>query len=232
MALHTPSPHPSPRAGEGAGRIWLRRIAFMIGVALFSPAFAHDGVVHGSAEEAAAHNAETGAAVGAPTPGLPFPVDITAEFDLIDQTGRPVTQADYAGKPMAIFFGYANCEAICSVALPRLGQALDLLGDKVDGLAPLLITVDPVRDTPEKIGPALARWHPKLRGLTGSEAALAKAREAFQVETALVGEDAEGRPIYSHGSFIYLIGGDGKVLTLLPPILGPERMAQILKGYL
>ena len=133
---------------------------------------------------------------------------------------------------MAIFFGYANCEAICSVALPRLGQALDLLEDEADKLSPLLITVDPERDTPDNMGPALAKWHPKLRGLTGSETALADARSAFQVETSLVGEDPEGNPIYAHGSFIYLIGSDGKVLTLLPPILGPERMAEIIKSYL
>ena len=201
-------------------------------VALAFPAYAHNGVVHGSSEEAAAHKTETGAEVGKPTPSLPFPVDIRAEFELINQDGQPVTQADYAGKPMAVFFGYANCEAICSVALPRLGAALDLLGDDVDALSPLLITVDPERDTPEKIGPALAKWHPRLRGLTGSEEALAEARKAFQVQSEKVFDDPEGNPIYSHGSFIYLIGGDGKVLTLLPPILGPERMAEIIKGYL
>ena len=208
------------------------RLAALVVLLLAGPALAHDGVKHGSAEEAAAHKAETAAAVGAPTPGLPFPVDIKAEFSLIDQDGRQVTQADFAGKPMAIFFGYSNCEAICSVALPRLGQALDLLGDDIDSLSPLMITVDPSRDTPEKIGPALAKWHPKLRGLTGSEAALADAREAFQVETSVVGEDAAGQPIYAHGSFIYLLDGQGQVLTLLPPILGLERMAEILRGYL
>ncbi len=199
---------------------------------LAAPAFAHDGVVHGSDEEAAAHKAETGAAVGVPTPNLPFPVDIKAEFALTDQDGQEVTQADFAGKPMAIFFGYANCEAICSVALPRLGQALDILGEEAGALTPLVITVDPKRDTVETMGPALAKWHPKLRGLTGPEAALADARKAFQVETSLVGEDPEGNPIYAHGSFIYLIGGDVKVLTLLPPILGPERMAEVIRGYL
>ena len=209
-------------------RLWLA--AILAAVAL--PVAAHNGVVHQSEEEAAAHQAETGAEIGKPTPGIPFPVDIKAEFDLIDTDGQAVTQADYAGKPMAIFFGYANCEAICSVALPRLGEALDLLGEDVDALTPLVITVDPARDTVDAMGPALAKWHPKLRGLTGTEANLADARSAFQVQSELVYVDPEGNPIYSHGSFIYLIGGDGKVLTLLPPILGPERMAEIISGYL
>lgn len=193
---------------------------------------AHDGVVHGSPEEAEAHRAALAAGIGKPTPELPFPVDITARFDLIDQDGVAVTEADFAGRPMAIFFGYANCEAICSVALPRLGEALDLLQDDAAGLAPLMITVDPERDTVETMGPALARWSPHLRGLTGSEAKLAKARDAFQVEARQAGEDVDGNPVYAHGSFIYLIGADGKVLTLLPPILGPERIAEIIRGYL
>jgi protein SCO1/2 len=193
---------------------------------------AHDGVVHGSPEEAAAHKAETGAKVGAPTPGLPFPVDIKAEFALTDHTGRAVTHESYADKTMAIFFGYASCEAICSVALPRLAAALDEMGTAGDRIAPLVITVDPARDTVEKMGPALAKWHQRLIGLTGREEDLAKARAAFQVETSRVGEDPEGNPIYAHGSFIYLVGPDGKVLTLIPPILGPERMAEIITGYL
>ena len=132
---------------------------------------------------------------------------------------------------MAIFFGYASCEAICSVALPRLGQALDLLGPKGTVLAPILITVDPARDTPEAMGPALARWHPRLIGLTGSEAALAEARAAFQVEASEVFQGPDG-PVYAHGSFIYLVGPDGRVLTLVPPVLGPERMAEVIAGYL
>lgn len=203
----------------------IRHVFVTAVLALGLPASAHDGVVHRSESEAAAHAATS-------TPALPFPVDIRAEFDLIDQSGRPVTQADFAGRPMAIFFGYASCEQICSVALPRLGAALDLLGEEGAELTPLLITVDPARDTPEAMGPALAKWHPRLIGLTGSEQALAAARTAFQVEAKKIFDDADGNPVYAHGSFIYLVGGDGKVLTLLPPILAPERMAEIVRKYL
>ena len=201
------------------------RLAALLLAALAWPALAHDGVVHKTPEEAAAHAA-------APTPSLPFPVDIQAKFALTDHTGRDVTHQDYAGRVMAIFFGYANCQAICSVAMPRLGDALDLMGADADGVAPLLITVDPDRDTVTNMGPALAKWHSRLVGLTGSETALAEARAAFQVERSHVMDDLEGNPVYAHGSFIYLVGPDGKVLTLLPPVLGPERMAEVIKSYL
>ncbi len=174
---------------------------------------------------------------GAPAPSAagaqpaPFPADLQLRFRLTDQTGREVTEADFAGRPLAVFFGYAGCQAICSVALPQLGAALDLLGGRAAALTPILITVDPTRDTPETMRSALAKWHPRLIGLTGSETALAAARAAFQVEAQEVFDGPEG-PVYAHGSFIYLFDRDGRLMTMLPPILGPERMAEIIAGYL
>ena len=223
------APHPSNAAGEGCA-IWRRRAASLgVGLCLAAaPAAAHDASHAAMPAEAAMHVA---APAGPTAPPLPFPAEIRARFRLTDQTGREVTDADFAGRPMAIFFGYASCEAICSVALPRLGQALDLLGPMAAALAPILITVDPARDTPDAMAAALPRWHPRLIGLTGSEAALAEARAAFQVEAKEVFHGPEGA-VYAHGSFIYLVGPDGRVLTLLPPILGPERMAEVIARYL
>jgi protein SCO1/2 len=172
-----------------------------------------------------------GAAQGAGA-ALPFMIEITPRFALIDHTGRAVTQADFAGRPMAIFFGYASCEAICSVALPSLAAALDLLGPEGAGIVPILITVDPARDTPEAMARRLAQYRPRLIGLTGGEAALAEARAVFQVETSQVAVTPEGAPLYAHGSFIYLVGRDGMVKSLLPPILSPERIAELMRKYL
>lgn len=192
-------------------------------------AAAHDGVDHATAEEAAQHLREQPAAAG---PVTPFPVQIDAQFSLIDQNGRAVSQDDFKGRPTAIFFGYANCEAICSVALPRLAAALDLLGEDGADIQPLLITVDPVRDTPATMKAKLPDYHDRLTGLTGSEEALAAARNSFQVEAKVVAEDPTSGPIYAHGSFIYLLGPDLELLTLMPPVLTPERMAELMRGYL
>jgi protein SCO1/2 len=204
-------------------------LAFVLAAGLASAAtpvaWAHDGVAHATSAEAESHR-------DSPGPALPFPVVIRPSFDLIDQTGRAVTQADFAGRPMVIFFGYANCEAICSVALPSLAAALDLLGDDGAEIAPVLITVDPQRDTPEAMAAQLPEYHPRLIGLTGSEAALAEARAVFQIDAKQVTETADGAPVYAHGSFVYLVGRDGEVKSLLPPILSPERMAELMRKYL
>lgn len=192
---------------------------------LAAPALAHDGVRHATPAEAAAHAV-------APGPALPFPVEIEMRFRLTDQTGREVTEADFAGRPLALFFGYAGCESICSVALPRMAEALDLLGPDAGDVTPVMITVDPERDTPERLAEAMPRYHPRMIGLTGGEAALAAARAAFQVEVTEVARDAAGEPILAHGGFVYLIGPEGRVRSVLPPILGPARMAELMRLHL
>jgi protein SCO1/2 len=197
--------------------------ALVLAAGLAQPALAHDGATHATTTEAAAHEAG---------PALPFPIEITPRFALIDQTGRAVTQADFAGRPMVIFFGYANCPGICPVALAYIAEALDILGPDGADIAPILITVDPSRDTPAAMAAALAKFHPRLIGLTGSEAALAEVRAVFQVETSQVAETPEGAPLYAHGSFIYLFGRDGAVKSLLPPNLAPERIAELMRKYL
>ena len=189
-------------------------------------ALAHDGVVHSARDEAATHGAEGEGSEG------PLPIEITPRFRLIDQTGRSVTEVDFAGRPMVIFFGYANCDSICPVALPRMGAALDMLGDRADEIAPIMITVDPARDTPETLAKKLPEHHPRLIGLTGDAAALSAARAAFQVEVKQVAETADGAPIYAHGSFVYLVGPDGRVRSVLPPVLGPERIAELMRKHL
>lgn len=204
--------------------MWRSALAVCLATGLATEAGAHDGVVHATPAETAAH--------GDSAPALPFPVRITPRFALTDQTGRAVTEADFAGRPMAIFFGYASCESICSVALPSLAAALDILGPEGAAIAPVLITVDPARDTPEAMARRLPDYHPRLIGLTGTESALAEARAVFQVDAAQVSETPEGGAIYAHGSFVYLVGRDGQVKTLLPPILSPERMAELMRKYL
>jgi len=110
-------------------------------------------------------------------------------------------------------------------------MALHLLGPGGEEIVPILITVDPARDTPEAMAKRLRFVHPRLVGLTGTEVALAEARAVFQVESKQVTATPEGAPIYAHGSFMYLVGRDGEVKSLLPPILSPERMAELMRKY-
>jgi len=189
-------------------------------------AFAHDGVVHENLDEALKHQEET----TANTPG--FPQVKGGDFELIDHNGNKRTSKNPDGHYQFVFFGYANCKAICSVALPRMSAAVDALKEEGIQVTPVLITVDPERDTVPAMREALEYHHEDMVGLTGSEAALDVAYKAFNVEKSLVYVHPEEGPIYAHGSFIYLVGPDGDFKTLLPPIVGPERIAEVAKSYI
>jgi protein SCO1/2 len=93
-------------------------------------------------------------------PALPaaFAFDVGGPFALIDHRGQDVTDQDYRGAYLLVFFGYASCENICPVALGRMAAALDRLGPAGDDIQPLLITVDPKNDDVE----ALAAYVPKV----------------------------------------------------------------------
>ncbi len=191
---------------------------------------AHDGVVHYTPEEAAAHLRATRPPVddGAV---LPFPVKLGGAFTLTDQHGDKRSEVDPDGAYQLVFFGYAKCQAICTVALPRMAEITELSAKAGVDVQPILITVDPARDTPDAMKPVLKELHPDMIGLTGSEQELADVRKLFQIERTKVMDDPVDGPIYAHGTFIYLLDSDGEMVTLFPPILSPERGAEIVAKY-
>lgn len=163
--------------------------------------------------------------------GLPLPFDLGGPFRLIDQHGTTRTEADPAGNLQLLFFGYANCREICSVALPQMAEIHQGLAARGIAVTPVMITVDPARDTVTTLGPALAKYGPDFVGLTGSEAELAAVYKLYAIDHSQVFEDPEYGPVYAHGSFLYLLDAKGKFLTVLPPILTTERVMEIIAAH-
>ncbi len=152
-------------------------------------------------------------------------------FSLIDHFGKRRTDKDFRGRHMLLFFGYAQCESICPVGLGRMAKALDELGPEADRVQPIFITVDPDNDTPEVIAAHVRTIHPRMIGLTGTKTELHAVARAYNVETKLLTEPGDKKPIYAHGSFIFLMKPDGKFATLFPPVLGPEAIAASVRRY-
>lgn len=209
-------------------RLLTPAIAAVLVAGLLGSALAHDGVHHATQDEAVEHAAET----AANTPNTAgFPDVVGGDYRLTDQFGNERSSKDPDGHFQLIFFGYASCKAICSVALPRMAEAVDSLAAKAVAVTPLLITVDPERDTPDAMREALRKLHPRFIGLTGSQDALEAAYKAFSVEKKLVTIHPDEGPIYAHGTFIYLTGPDGSFKTLMPPVLSSERITEIVASY-
>jgi protein SCO1/2 len=83
------------------------------------------------------------------TTGTPY---IGGPFTLVDQNGNTVTDRDFRGRYMLIFFGFTHCPDICPAELQVMSAALDALGPKADEVVPIFVTLDPGRDTPEAVG--------------------------------------------------------------------------------
>jgi len=137
--------------------------------------------------------------------------DIRSDFELVDHTGRPVTEADYAGRWQLVFFGFTNCPDVCPTTLAYMATTLDLLGEDADRVAPLFITVDPERDTPEVMANYVTNFHLRLVGLTGSPAQAAAAAQSFKVyHEHMADPQAPDGYTMAHAGHIYLMRPDGR----------------------
>jgi protein SCO1/2 len=161
----------------------------------------------------------------------PLPFDLGGAYQLTNQYGESYSQVDPQGQPQLLFFGYVNCQEICSAVFPMMADVVAATEAAGVEITPVMITVDPARDTVETMAPRLAEFHPDFIGLTGSDADLQVAYDAFSIEKEEVFFDPEHGPVYAHGSFVYLLDAQGKFLTLVPPIVSPEQAAGIISKY-
>jgi protein SCO1/2 len=113
-----------------------------------------------------------------------------------------------------------------------MASALDLLGPDSARVLPVLITIDPARDTPEALADYVSRFHPALIGLTGTDEEIATAARAFRVYYRKVHPRGASDYLMDHSSFIYLVGPDGKVRQLFRPNTPPETIAAAIKGQM
>ena len=154
--------------------------------------------------------------------------DIRSEFTLINHEGQTVTQDDYKGRWQLVFFGFTHCPDICPTTLAYIGSVLDQLGNDAGQVAPLFVTVDPERDTPEVLKDYVANFHPRLVGLTGSKAQVAAVAEAFKVyHEKLLNEAAPDGYAMAHAGHIYLMDPDGRFEAVFLESAQPaEEMAE------
>jgi protein SCO1/2 len=150
-------------------------------------------------------------------------------FSLVGADGKPVTDRDFRGRYMLIFFGFTHCPDICPAELQVIAQALEQLGDKAKNVVPIFITLDPERDTPEAMGNYLKSFGPNFVGLTGSPEAIAAAAKAYRVSYAKV-EDKESAANYGvdHSALVYLMDPEGRYVTHFSYGLSAEQMAEKL----
>ena len=139
----------------------------------------------------------------------------TGEFSLVDQEGRLVTAGDLRGRFQLAFFGDTSCPDIWPTAKVKIGQVLDELGPDVKRLNPIMISVDPERDTPAVLAQCQAQFDSRIVALTGASQRIADALRSFGAFAAK-GEGKGGPYKMDHTSFYYLMAPDGVFQGILP----------------
>ncbi len=172
------------------------------------------------------------AAAGPALAAEPLPLAIGGDFALIDQRGETRSSDEFDGRLKLVWFGYTECPHACPMALGTISAALDELGSDAGSIVPLFVTVDPAHDTPARMAAHLANFHPSFVGLTGKDEDIVKVRADFRIAAQRVADPGAFERLFEHTTLIYLMGRGGEPLSLLPATLPPERIAEILRGYL
>jgi len=161
-------------------------------------------------------------------------VNIGGPFSLVDHTGKAVTEKDYAGKYMLIYFGYTFCPDVCPTSLSIMGEALDMLTpEQLDNVVPIFVTVDPERDTSEVLAGYVPHFHEKMVGLTGAMKDIKAAAKVFKVFFAKANEDdPDGIYTMDHGSTTYLMGPEGTYAAHFSHGTPSKMMADKLAEFL
>ena len=126
----------------------------------------------------------------------------------MDQDGRAVTAGDLRGRFQLVFFGYTSCPDICPTAMVKIGQVLDELGPDAARIVPIMISVDPERDTPAVLKQFQAQFDPRIVALTGTARQVADALRNFRAFAAKQAGKG-GEYTMDHTSFYYLMAPDG-----------------------
>jgi protein SCO1 len=150
-------------------------------------------------------------------------------FSLIGADRKPVTDRDFRGRYMLIFFGFTHCPDICPAELQVIAQALDQLGGKAKSVVPIFITLDPERDTPEAMANYVKSFGPNFVGLTGSPEAIASAAKAYRVAYSKIeNKESAGDYTVDHSALVYLMDPEGRYVTHFSYGLSADQMAEKL----
>ncbi|CDP10938.1 unnamed protein product [Coffea canephora] len=130
---------------------------------------------------------------------------IGGPFNLVDHTGKSVTEKNFFGNWNLIYFGFTHCPDICPDELQKLAAAVDKIKEKSGiQVVPVFISVDPERDTVEQVREYVKEFHPNLIGLTGNADEIKKAARAYRVYYMKTEEEGSDY-LVDHSIVIYLM---------------------------
>ncbi len=158
---------------------------------------------------------------------------IGGPFTLTRGNGQVVTDRDFRGRYLLIYFGYTSCPDICPTTLSAIADAIDILGTKAERLQPLFITVDPNHDTPAIVRAYVRSFSPRIIGLTGTPTQIRTVEQEYRVSST-IHQTNPGADSYTvdHTAVLFLVAPNGRYLAPFAATeTGPE-LAKRLARYL
>ena len=173
---------------------------------------------------------------GAPAP----PVETTGKaligghFALIDQTGKPITDRDFRGRYLLVFFGFTHCPDICPTELQVMAAALEALSPQErKEIVPVFITLDPERDTPDVMAAYVKNFGQDFVGLTGSAESISAVAKAYRIAYSKFQQDkTSGDYTIDHSSLVYLMDKNGDYITHFAYGIPAAKITEMLRRYL
>ncbi len=155
---------------------------------------------------------------GAPKSRSSGTAQIGGDFTLTDHRGQPFTQKDLLGQYHLLFFGFTHCPDICPTSLLTLAEAMQNLPESLqERIQPVFVSVDPGRDTPEILAQYVANFHPRLIGLTGTEAQIRQIADAYKVYYSVSPpNETDGSYLVDHSGFLFLMDPKGNMSRISP----------------
>ncbi|WP_241233583.1 SCO family protein [Altericroceibacterium xinjiangense] len=172
------------------------------------------------------------------TPTEPAPLAgaaIGGPFTLENSEGETVRWADFDGKYRIVYFGYTYCPDACPLDVSRMIKGYNQFKEAEPELAakvqPIFISIDPERDTPEKVGQFANAFSPDLVGLTGTPEQVDEAAKAFKAYYGRGEDGGNNSYLMDHSRAAYLMGPQGDPIALLPIDSTPEAVAAELEQW-
>lgn len=139
----------------------------------------------------------------------PYPV--APNIDLTRADGSDFQLGEARGKVVMLFFGYTSCPDVCPTTLAEFKQSLEELGDKSGQVQVLFVTVDPQRDTPQRVQEYVDHFNPKFIGLSGPETELAKVWNEYGVFREIMKGNSAAGYLVNHTARVTLIDQQGNL---------------------
>jgi cytochrome oxidase Cu insertion factor (SCO1/SenC/PrrC family) len=156
---------------------------------------------------------------------------IGGPFALTGHDGQRRTDKDFRGRFLLVYFGFTHCSDVCPTDLQQIALALEQLGAAGAAVQPLFITLDPARDTPARLASYVRAFHPRLLGLTGSEAQVRQLADTFRLYWRKV-PTSRGEYVIDHAAFTFLMDRGGRYVGFFPPGTRAERMLEVMRPVL